>query len=448
VKISKPKKREILNGKTLLVAVDIGKGTDMGYCRAPNGAEVKPFEFYNNAEGFQKFWDRIINAKTANHLEEVLVGIESTGAYGEPLVHYLNRRHIKVMQVNPLHTKRLKELQGNSPGKTDRKDPKIIADIIELGHALTVVIPEGTAAELRRLTHARERGLGRRTVFFNQLQELVFVVFPEFLQVMKKVKGRTVRYLLKHYPTPQEMVNVGREVLVSTMKKISCGRLGRSQAEALYKAAVQSVGINEGRKGIVLEIQEILSGIDTCDQFIAKVEQEMTEHLEQIPYSRWMLSVKGIGKVTVAGLIGEVGDFRKFRTLREILKLAGLDLFEISSGQHKGARHLSKRGRFLLRKLLYFAAINTVRQKGVMHSTYQRFLKRGMIKRKALVAIARKLLRILFALVRDHSEYIPNYSNIKNLKLAAHGVHLSVEAGRLSLNPYKATGSTFRESFS
>ncbi len=101
------------------------------------------------------------------------------------------------------------------------------------------------------------------------------------------------------------------------------------------------------------------------------------------------------------------------------MKLAGLDLFEISSGKHKGNRHISKRGRPLLRKLLYFAAINTVRKGGVMHTCYQRHLQRGMPKTKALIAIARKLLGILFALVRDHREYVENYSQKEDLKLAA-----------------------------
>jgi len=419
VKIIKAKKHDFVNGRTLLVAVDLGKTSNMGYCRCPNRVEVKPFEFSNNRRGFQKLSDCIWKVKAANHLEEVVVGIESTGAYGEPLVHYLSERDVSVVQVNPLHTKRLKELQGNSPGKTDRKDPKIIADIMELGHALTVVIPEGISAELRRLTHARERALERRTVFYNQLQDLIFILFPEFLQVIKKIKGRTARYLLQHYPTPQDIVRCGLEELVSVVRRVSCSRLGRARAQALYEAALHSVGIHEGRRGIILEIQEILSGIETCDGFIAEIEQEMTQLLKQIPYSRSILSVKGIGEVTVAGLIGEVGDFGNFRTLSEIMKLAGLDLFEISSGQHKGARHISKRGRSLLRKLLYFAAINTVRQGGVMYETYQRYLQRGMIKGKALIAIARKLLRILFALVRDHSQYIVNYPEINNLKMAA-----------------------------
>jgi transposase len=413
------KKQRIVNAKTLIVAIDIGKTTDTGYCRCPSGEECKPFEFSNNAEGFRKLWDRICWMKTSHHLEEVVVGFESTGAYGEPLVHYLRQKPVKLVQVNPMHTKRMKELQGNSPGKTDRKDPKVIADIIGLGHALSVVIPEGAAAELRRLTLARERSIERRTALYNQLQDLVFIVFPEFLQVMKDVKTQTAQYLLRHYPTPQDMVACGSEELIRILRQVSRGKLGKVRAQALYDAAVQSVGLQEGRRGILLETEEILSGLEACKRFIEKMEEEMVPYLEQIPYSDSLLSVKGIGKITVAGLIGEVGDFRQFHTLREVMKLAGLDLFEISSGKHKGNRHISKRGRPLLRKLLYFAAINTIRKGGVMHASYQRYLERGMPKIKALIAIARKLLGILFALVRDHSQYVENYSPKEVLKLAA-----------------------------
>ncbi len=413
------KKQRIVNDKTLIVAIDIGKGTDTGYCRCPSGKDIKPFEFTNNFEGFSKLWDRICWEKTSNHLEEVVVGFESTGAYGEPLVHYLRQKPVKLVQVNPVHTKRMKELQGNSPEKTDRKDPKVIADIISLGHALSVVIPEGAAAELRRLTLARERTIQRRTALYNQIQDLVFILFPEFLQVMRDVKTQSARYLLRHYPTPQDMVACGSEGLALILKRVSRGKLGKARAQALYDAAAQSVGLQEGRKGILLEMGEILSALEDCNRFIEKLEEEMLPYLEQIPYSDSLLSVKGIGAVTVAGLIGEVGDFHQFHTLREVMKLAGLNLFEISSGKHKGNRHISKRGRPVLRKLLYFAAINTIRKGGVMHASYQRYLERGMPRTKALIAIARKLLRILFALVRDHSQYVESYSKKEVLKLAA-----------------------------
>jgi len=420
MKRSRTKKTKDINEKTLIATIDIGKRLNMGYCRCPDGKEIEPFEFFNNGRGFNAFWRCICEIMKNSHLEDVIVGFESTGPYGEPLTHYLRKRRVDLVQVNPMHSKRLKELQGNSPNKTDKKDPKVIADIIELGHALTLVVPEGTAAELRRLTQARERSINIRTALWNQLQDLVFVLFPEFCQLMKDVKTKSAQYLLKHYPTPEAITEYGLEALTLTLKKTSRGKLGKERAQALYKAARGSVGIKEGKESMLLEISSILAMIEASDCIITNIEDKMSSYLKQIPYSRFILSMKGIGEITVAGLIGEVGDFSKFNTISEITKLAGLDLFEISSGKHKGKRRISKRGRPLMRKLLYFAALNVVRKGGIMHEQYRRYLKRGMLKMKALIAIARRLLGIIFALVRDHSEYEIDYQKTQNLlKVAA-----------------------------
>jgi len=410
VKNIKPKRFKTVNEKVLIATVDGGKDTHYGYYRCPDGTEGKSLPFWNNGRGFQEFWERISSAARTHGLEEIIVGFESTGPYMEPLVQFLrSKKIIQLVQVNPMHTKRLKELPGNSPLKTDRKDPKVIADIIELGHALTVVIPEGPAAELRRLTQGRERTIESRTRLFNQLQSLLVISFPEFLQVMTDVKTASAQHLLRHYPTAQDIISLGEPALTALLRKVSRGKLREDRARALFEAASESVGVREGRSSMLLEIGLMLDTIATYDHFIDNIETEMVRHLEQIPYSRAILSLKGIGPVTAAGLIGEVGDFTKFGTISEVMKLAGLDLYEVSSGKHRGKLSISKRGRPLMRKLLYLAALSTVRKGGVMHEWYQRALGRGMIKTKALVAVSRKLLGLIFALVRDHSVYVENY---------------------------------------
>jgi len=416
---SNTKKLKRISEQTLLVTVDIGKVKHTGYCRFPNGTEGKPFEFFNSRNGFEELWWRVCQAKRSINLAEVVVGFESTGPYAEPLLHFLRKRDVRLVQVNPLHTKRLKELQGNSPNKTDQKDPKVIADIIELGHALTVIIPEGTVAELRRLTQARERSIQRMSMLMSQLQDLVFLIFPEFITVMKDITIKSTQYLLKNYPRPQDIVEQGIDGLAQILKKVSRGQLGKERAEALYQAAVESIGIGEGRESIVLEIREIVFSIESIEKFVKEIEKHMSKHLKDVPYSRCILSIKGIGEITAAGLIGEMGDFKNYRTISEVIKHAGLDLFEISSGKHRGTRRISKRGRPLLRKLLFFASINVVRKGGILHKQYQHHLEKGMPKMKALVAISRKLLSIIFALVRDHSVYIAEYSKTQQLKEAA-----------------------------
>ena len=419
MKDSNTKKVKHINKKTLIVTLDIGKKVHYGYMRTPAGEEVKSFPFDNVRKGFNELWDKVCQFKRAQGLKDIVVGFESTGPYAEPLFHFLRKKPIHLVQVNPLQSKKLKELTGNSPCKTDKKDPRVIADIISLGHALTLVVPEGAAAHLRRLTQARERAIQRRTALLNQMQHLVFVLFPEFLNVFKKVHSKSALYLLQHHPTPQDIVALGSESLTVMLRRVSRGKISRERTRQLFEAAQASVGITEGRGSILVEVKHLLAAIEHEDHLIHDVEEQMNYYVKQIPYSHSMLSIKGMGIITVAGLIGEVGNFEAFSTIAEIMKLAGLDLYEVSSGNHRGRHHISKRGRALMRKLLYFAALSVVRKKGIMHDDYQKMLARGMPKIKALVAISRKLLRLVFALIRNRTVYVNNYCQKSTLEIAA-----------------------------
>jgi transposase len=415
---SHSKKVKHINKKTLMVTLDIGKAVHYGYMRTPSGEEVKPFPFDNRREGFNELWDRVCQFKQAQGLEDVVVGFESTGPYAEPLFHFLRTKPVHLVQVNPLHSKRLKELTGNSPCKTDKKDPRVIADIMSLGHALTLVVPEGAAAQLRRLTQARERAMKRRTALLNQIQHLVFVVFPELLDVFKRAHSKSVLYLLQHHPTPQDIVGLGCESLTVLLRRVSRGKVTAERARQLFEAARESVGITEGRESILVEVKHLLTAIAHEDELIDDLKQQLHYYVQQIPYSQSMLSIKGLGTITVAGLIGEAGDFDAFATVAEVMKLAGLDLYEVSSGKHRGRHHISKRGRALMRKLLYFAALSMVRKQGIMHEYYHQMLGRGMPKVKALVAISRKILRLICALVRNRTLYVAEYQK-HTLSIAA-----------------------------
>jgi transposase len=394
---------------TLIATVDIGVVSNTGYCTSLDGRSTKSFRFDNTKEGFEKFWCMTIASKNRFGCDEVLVGYESTGPYAEPLVHYLANKQVNIVQVNPMPTKKMKEVNDNSPLKTDDKDPRVIADIIRLGHALSIVVPEGDAAYLRRLNNARERHVGEQTALLHQLQQLVFLIFPEFKTVLKNMKGKTAQHILKRYTTPERIGTLSKEALGEEMRKRSMGKFGIKEAESLIGLARETVGIQEGLDGILMDIRHILIQLEAEVRFIAEREAEMEATLERIPCSVRLLSIKGLGTVSVAGLIGEVGDFSKFSTQSEIMKLAGLDLYEISSGKRKGQRRISKRGRSLLRKILFYAAIQMIRKNGIMYDYYTRLTGRGMERMRALIAVSRKLLRIIHAIVRDNRDYVGEY---------------------------------------
>ena len=397
---------KFLNEKTLLVTADVGKYSNYCYARTPKGEELEPFEFHNTGLGFIMVYRIIQLFRKKHHLDRIVFGIESTGNYGEPLIHYMANRGIQMVQVNPLHTKKVKEMRGNSPNKNDKKDPKVIADIIALHNGLTLVIPKGAAAELDRLVHLREIQLEDKKRAYNQLESAIVPIFPEFLHIFKDLQIKTVEYLLKNYPLPESIIKLGLEDLIKILNTVSRGRIGRKRAEKFYQAALSSAGINEGIEGTLLMIKNLYDKISLLDRQQSQVEESIGIKLSEISYSRFIMSIKGIGPIITAAIIGEVGDLRKYDCAQQLQKLAGINLYEISSGIQRGQRHITKRGRHLLRKMLYYAALNVTKKNGILHDTYNKQIKKGMTKTQALTAISRKIIGIIYALVRDSSDYI------------------------------------------
>ncbi len=399
--------------KKIIMTIDIGK--ESNYCYGRIGElEIETFNFKHNQSGYSKVEEAIKKLQERSKVNEVIIGFESTGVYGEPLAHYFKSKNYEIRQVNPMHTKRAKEIEDNSPNKTDIKDPKVIANLIEMGKSLTVVIPREESAELRRLTELRESFIVHRTSLYNQIHSKVFLVFPEYFEIFKNVKSKSSQYILNKSVLPEEIKKLSVEKFGGKLKKISRGRKNIQTVRELIEKAKTSIGIKEGTKIIDYDVKEKLEIVKDINQRIENIEKKMSKSLEKIDYSANILSIRGIKSVLAAGIIGELGDIRDFKTTSEIEKFAGLDLFEVSSGKHKGKKHISKRGRSHLRKVLYQCALNVIRKGGILHSAYNEFLKRNKPKMIAIVSIMRKLLKIIFSIVKNNSVYDENYKNKKH----------------------------------
>lgn len=398
-------KRTRVKGNILVVGVDIGKRRHIAAAIFPDGESVKRFKFHNDSHGFGLFLQQIRVWKQRGGCKDVIVGLESTGHYMENLAYWLVDRGIKLVQVNPLHVKKSKETLDNSPGKTDVKDALLIADLIAQGKYLTLVLPRGICAELRQLMGLRSRLIVERTAKRNLLHAAVDRIFPEFSRVFKDLSGKTARYLLRHFPMPEEVLSLSEAELSFRLKR-ECNRsLRGSKVKELQEEAVSSVGIKEGLEGARRKLHDALDKLEQLMMDIWAVETRIKALVYKIDESRILLSVRGLGVMTVAILISETCGFKHYRSAECILKLAGLNLYEISSGEHKGARRITRRGRSLLRYALYLAALRQAKRGAPLHDYYARLVASGMEKVKALIAVARKLVRLLFALVRDGRYY-------------------------------------------
>jgi len=412
-------KNKRINTQQMIAALDIGGEQNWAIFRSPKGQNCKAFPFDQTREGYDFFYKKLLEYKTIYNAPSVIVGLESTGVYGEPIIHYLYEKNVEHVLVNPVHSKRIKEIRDNSPHKSDKKDPKVVADLIQFNCVLSTLIPRGLAADLRYLIQARERAISSRNIFVNQLQHLVWRVFPEFIRVIKHLNSKTALHLLKYHPRPEDIFELGVEELFLLMRKVSRGRYSYEKAKELYDYAENSIGLKEGVSALLMEIQVLINNIECQDQNIERFEKKIESVLSKVRQSRYILSIKGIGHIMTAGILGELANFETINSAAEAEKIAGLNLYEISSGKHQGQKRISKRGRQLLRKLLYFAALNVIKHDGVFRETYQRYVDKGKPKNKALIAVARKVLRVVFALIRDAKEYDKNYYHDQRILKAA-----------------------------
>ena len=404
---SKTQRLPIVNRDEVIVGVDIGKRLHYARGLFPDGRESRVYSFDNTIAGFQSFLRWIEVLKQEVGCDSAVIGLESTGHYWEPLAFFLDRFDwIRLVQVSPKNVKQAKEVYDNSPLKLDSKDAGVIAMLIRMGKHLRLVLPRGPFAELRGYAKLREQKVTALGVQRNILHSLVDVIFPEYGTIFRKFEGKGSLSILKRYTTPERMLKAGISRLTSTLRKGSNGTLSHERAEQLMEAASRTIGIKEGLESTVVGIRQAIDTIERIQKEIALLEEKLAATLEAVPYADKLLSVPGIGITSVAIILGETGDLCRFGRAKEILKLAGLNLYEISSGQHRGLRHISKHGRSLLRKCLYFAALRTVRTGGAFRHDYLRLTEENhMQKTKAIVAIARKLPGLFLALVRDNVYY-------------------------------------------
>lgn len=313
--------------RTLVIGVDIGSETN--YARAFNwrGQELskKVFRFSNSQEGFQSFSDYLRNNQAIASAEQIIVGCEPTGHYWFTLAKYLKTQHINLALVNPYHVKQIKELDDNSPKKTDQKDPKTIAKLVVDGRYSYPYLPEGIYADLREAVSSRERIVEELNAVTNRLKRWLKIYFPEYLTVYKKFSSESGLTVLETAPLPQDVVKLGADGINHLWREKKLRAVGIKRAQTLVEAAQNSIGLDGGACAR-MEMQMLLEDYRAKEVQLEKVTTVLEAETLKIPYTEKLLSIKGVGLITVAGFLSEVGDIRRFDSPKQIQKLAGLEL--------------------------------------------------------------------------------------------------------------------------
>lgn len=403
-------KIELIDEKTLIVGVDIGSNDE--YARLFTWRKIelskKAFHFTNDITGFESFHAWVVKVMESNNMNKIIVGMEPTSIYWEPLATYCKNNGMIVVHVNPAAVKKSKELDDNDPSKNDRKDPKVIAGLVTEGRYQFPFMPEEQYAALRELSNLRLRTKKSLCQASNRLERWYARYFPEFKTAYKDSNAKTAMLILEDHPLPSDIVALGEEGILKIWREHKVRGAGKTRARKLYEAAERSVGRTEAPYVARMEFRTIMEDIKRYQQRLDEIEQAVDQILPTVKNAEKLLEIPGVGKATVVTFLAEVGDISRFRSAKEIQKLAGLAIVTNESCKHKGATCISYRGRKTLRWILYEAALSLVgrnKEFNQIHQYYTTREKNPLKGIQSVVAVACKVIRIFYKILTTGVSY-------------------------------------------
>ena len=420
-------KFDAIENTDAIVGIDIAKNVHWAGIILPNGKEIKKsFSFHNNRKGFESLVETVKNVLTMLNFKKAIIGMEPTGHYWKSCARYLKKiEWIKVVTVNPFHVKNAKEFDDNSQTKNDKKDCMTIARLIKDARFFEPYLPEGIWAELRNLSNTRAELVRKQNAVKCRLVATIDEYFPEYTKVFKNVLSRTSEEILKECPFPEDIKSIGKEELLKHIKKTVKRGYSKKQVETIYELANESIGTEEGIEGAKFQLNMYIEEAKLLDKQIKMTEQELERQLKETGFYESLISIQGIGVVSAATFVGEVGDINRFDSYEQIRRYAGLNLVENSSGNHKGKTTISKRGRSLLRSILYRMAFTMVNKNAEIKELYKYLTTRKenqLKKKQAMVAVIGKILQIIYAIVTKNEEYkatrVYTQERLEQLKVA------------------------------
>jgi transposase len=400
---------ERITDQHLVVGVDIAQHVHVARAVNFRGIVVgKPLSFENNEEGFTRLLNWIKELKHMKNLDTTIVGMEPTGHYWINLSKWLVKQNMDVVTVNPHHVKRNKENRDNTQSKSDKKDALVIADMVKNGYYAFVRSTSESFEKLRVLMANRDVIVKRLVSSINQINRWVDVVFPELRQVFKDVSCKGAIATLRLFPTPDELCSLQPQDIVTGWKSCMKRHSGHKKARSLLVLAKRSIGTKQALDAYKLHLGQLLEEYDLASSQLERVTQEVTNVLEQIPFVKQILAIKGISEISLAGILGEAGDLSGFAHGNALLRHAGLHLAEASSGKWKGQIVLSKRGRSRLRRYLFLVTMSLVMNNPEFKALHSNNVKVKKFKKmKSIMKLCGKLARILVGIARNGSAYKP-----------------------------------------
>ena len=375
----------------ILVGIDIGKNQHTFSIVDMNTGEIlsNPSLFNNNQEGFL-FLIKKLNMYSKSDL---LIGMEDTGHYHFALLKYLLDIRYTVALINPTTTDLTRKLQGGIT-KNDPLDSLTICD----------VIGSNQRKKPYRVTKVNRFDLYEQKQLTRHHQKCIDIVFPEFNSLFRSKYGIVYMNVLKTFASAQKIANSDIRTIRKCFEYDGRGKRITLSADQLKAAAKTSIGIPSVAEEI--QIRHLVCQIEMIEEQLSEIDKKIEEF--SLQNNSPILSIPGISHFSGTSILAELGNICNYTKASQIIKFAGVAPYHYESSQFT-AQHtaITKKGSRYLRKTLYQIILPVINHNTVFTAYYNKKLAEGKGHRCAQGHCIRKLLRIIYHLLKTNQQFDP-----------------------------------------
>ena len=389
----------------ILVGIDVGKNSHYFTIVDKNDGEVlsEPVKINNDLKGFDSMLSSIKPYKDS----DILIGMEDTGHYHFALLKYLLDNKYAVALINPVTTDLTRRASG-SVSKTDKLDTLTICEVLASNSKKKPYriskINRFDLYEQRCLTRHHHNLKEELNVYSNRLQKCIDIVFPEYNSLFTSKYGVVYNTILKTFTSATNIAKADIRSLRKCFEYKGQGKRISLTADKLKQVAKDSIGIDSTSE--VIQIRHLIDQIELINKQLEEIDKKIEEFSKQV--NSPILNTPGISHFSGTSILAEIGDINNFSNHRQLIKYAGVAPLTYESSQFK-AQHtaITKKGSKYLRKTLYQIILPVINNNEVFKKYYDLKISQGKSHRCAQGHCVRKLLRIIFHLLKTGKTFDP-----------------------------------------
>jgi len=405
------KRKQVTEGY-LIIGVDPHKKRHAAVAITQDFTTQAKFKFYNTREGLETMLDRAKIEMVKSGCRGVMFAIETGGHYWRNVAYFLDEQGIPFRFINQFTLERRREGKDLNRRKNDYRDSEVAAQLLCTGEFTESKLPQGVYAELRTAHNAYRRLVKERTRITNLVKGLLDALFPEFTQVFKDPCALTALSVLSICPIPRVIAGMTEDEFVATIEAQHKGRrLMRRKLRALHYSARTSIGIDAGARSASSEIAFLVEKLELIRRHICTIERTLVMLVDETEEGKYLLSIRGLNYIAVAGLLAELGCFKAYRSAKQMIKMTGSNPTESeSAGKKRSRTPMSKQGRPVLRYCAWTSVIPMLRFNPDFRAWAKQRRERPVHAnplggREVVGAALNRLLRLAFAMVKNQTYY-------------------------------------------